>query len=223
MKTIIVIIFLISLSFILPSYSTHISEPILTLEKTSYKINEKIPITGQIRYNENPASNVLVNLKIYDPKEQLVIDEFTHSGKNGEFLFDFVPENSIKSGNHKIIVTSFCLEEHRQICTFQRKEIIISIEPEFIIPKWLQNTAGWWSENKVTDLEFTNSIKYLIDNKIIIIPNTSQDNSISEQKIPDWIKNNAQWWSKGLISDKEFVNGIEFMIKSGILKISFLN
>lgn len=223
MIAVLAIIFLLSFSFILPSYSTHISEPVLTLKKTSFKFNEVIPITGQIIYNENPAPNVLVNLKIHDPNGQLIIDEFMHSDKNGGFSYNFVQENSLKNKNYKILVTSFCLEEHRQICSFHKKELVISIEPEFILPKWLQITAGWWSENKITDLEFTNSIEYLIDNRIIIVPNSSQNDSISGQKIPDWIKNNAGLWSKELISDKEFVKGIEFMIKSGIIKISFLN
>lgn len=193
------------------------------VDKTKYKINEKIPITGLIIYNDNPAPSVLVNLKTYDPSNELIFDESLYSDKNGKFSFEFFQENSTKTGNYKFLVTSFCLEEHRQICTFNKKDIIISIEPNFVIPTWLRNTAGWWSENKISDLEFTNSIKYLIDNKIIIIPKMNQDNHLLEQKIPDWIKNNAGWWSQGLTSDTEFVNGIQFMIKSGIIKTSFLN
>ena len=37
------------------------------------------------------------------------------------------------------------------------------------IPDWVKNTTGWWSEGLLSDEEFTNSIKYLIENGTIVI------------------------------------------------------
>jgi hypothetical protein len=34
-------------------------------------------------------------------------------------------------------------------------------------PSWLKNTSQWWREGQISDDEFLNTIKYLIDNKII--------------------------------------------------------
>jgi len=40
-------------------YATHISEPILSLDKDAkYNMNETISINGWIKYNEKPASNI---------------------------------------------------------------------------------------------------------------------------------------------------------------------
>ena len=38
---------------------------------------------------------------------------------------------------------------------------------DFIIPTWVKNTAGWWSDDKIPDVTFVASIKYLISQGII--------------------------------------------------------
>jgi len=37
------------------------------------------------------------------------------------------------------------------------------------VPSWIKNTAGWWAEDKISEVEFVNAIQYLIKNGIIII------------------------------------------------------
>ena len=36
-----------------------------------------------------------------------------------------------------------------------------------IIPEWVKNTAGWWSEDQISETEYVTSLQYLIDEKII--------------------------------------------------------
>ena len=56
---------LFSLLVLTNVYATHISEPILILDKYSkYNMNETISVSGWVKYNDKPASNVLVLLKI---------------------------------------------------------------------------------------------------------------------------------------------------------------
>jgi hypothetical protein len=63
---------LLTIGFILLSvllstniYATHISEPILSLNKDAkYNLNETIPVNGWVKYDDKPASNVLVLLKL---------------------------------------------------------------------------------------------------------------------------------------------------------------
>lgn len=43
------------------------------------------------------------------------------------------------------------------------------------VPAWIKNTAGWWSNNEITDKEFFSVIQFLVDREIIIIPNNSDD------------------------------------------------
>jgi len=87
------------------------------------------------------------------------------------------------------------------------------------IPSWIKNNAGWWSDGKIDDKSFVQGIQYLIKEKIMKIPQTSQGSSSGSNQIPSWIKNNAGWWSDGKIDDNSFVQGIQYLIKEGIMKI----
>jgi hypothetical protein len=87
------------------------------------------------------------------------------------------------------------------------------------IPKWIRNNAAWWSDGQIDDSSFVKGIQYLIKEKIMNIPSTSQDTGTRANEIPSWIKNNAKWWSDGQIDDKTFVSGIQFLIKQGIISV----
>jgi len=99
-------------------------------------------------------------------------------------------------------------------------------KPEFLqrleentIPYWIKNTAGWWSKDKVSDVEFILGIEYLINNKIMnIVAENSNENSLN--MIPTWVKNSAGWWSNNEISDAEFISGIKYLIENNIIKVS---
>ena len=84
------------------------------------------------------------------------------------------------------------------------------------IPSWVKNVAEFWCQDKINDASFIGGIQYLIDNNIIIVSTTTQ-NQDNSQGIPEWIKNNACWWSYGLITDQDFASGIEYLISNGIL------
>lgn len=43
-----------------------------------------------------------------------------------------------------------------------------------LVPDWIKNTAKWYGEGKITETEFLNAIKYLINNKIILIEEKPQ-------------------------------------------------
>ena len=43
------------------------------------------------------------------------------------------------------------------------------------IPSWIKNTAGWWADDQITEMEFVNSMEYLIDSGIIQISSQSVD------------------------------------------------
>jgi len=89
---------------------------------------------------------------------------------------------------------------------------------EILIPSWIRSNAEWWAAGQIDDKTFVQGIEYMIQNKIIQIPQTQQETSES-QEIPSWIRSNAEWWAAGQIDDKTFVQGLEFMIKSGILSV----
>ena len=95
---------------------------------------------------------------------------------------------------------------------------IINQDNEISLPDWIRNNALWWSEEQIDDNTFIQGIEYLIKNKIIVIPQTQQESSRS-QEIPAWIRNNAAWWAADQIDDKTFVQGLEFLIQKGIIHV----
>jgi len=40
-----------------------------------------------------------------------------------------------------------------------------------MVPDWIKNNAGWWSDNLIDDIDFTNGLEYLIKHKIIKLDN----------------------------------------------------
>jgi len=40
---------------------------------------------------------------------------------------------------------------------------------EDLIPEWIKNTAKWWSEGSISDTEFINAMKFLIENDILVV------------------------------------------------------
>jgi hypothetical protein len=93
------------------------------------------------------------------------------------------------------------------------------------IPNWIKNTAGWWANDEISEIEFLTGIEYLINNNIISISFTpcvakiENQHSSSTNLIPDWVKNNAGWWAADQIEDDDFINGIEYLIKKQIISI----
>lgn len=87
------------------------------------------------------------------------------------------------------------------------------------IPKWVRNNAGWWADDLISDTEFVQGLQHLINEKIIIIPQTSPESSSKTSEIPSWIKKSAGWWADDLVDDDSFIEGIQYMIQEGIIKI----
>ena len=90
---------------------------------------------------------------------------------------------------------------------------------EIIIPEWIRNNAGWWADGAISDSDFAAGIQYMINQKIIKIPNRKSVGSSSGVTIPSWVKINAGWWSDKKISDKDFANSIQYLISIRMIKI----
>jgi len=73
---------------------------------------------------------------------------------------------------------------------------------------------------QITDQDFSKSLEYLIQNKIIQIPESEFTESESESELPSWIKKNAGWWSQGLLSDKEFFKSIQWFINNRYINVN---
>ncbi|MDE1728935.1 MAG: hypothetical protein KGH81_07150 [Thaumarchaeota archaeon] len=52
---------------------------------------------------------------------------------------------------------------------------------EAAIPSWVKNTALWWGQGQISDAEFIKSIQWLIDQKMLSVPQSSSSPSSQEQ------------------------------------------
>ena len=113
------------------------------------------------------------------------------------------------------------LLEHLQKESFSFRSIknINSIleEKSHDLPRWIKNNAAWWFDGKISDNEFTVGIQFLVDKKIIKIPQVENSENKNVKEIPLWVKTNAKWWSENLISDEDFIQGIQFLLQNGII------
>jgi len=100
-------------------YATHISEPILSLDKDAkYNLNETIPVNGWVKYDDKPASNVLVLLKLINPNGNEIFQDQVRSDSNGNFTSNIklIGSNVTEGGTFTLSAESQCRDEHRNIC-----------------------------------------------------------------------------------------------------------
>ena len=89
---------------------------------------------------------------------------------------------------------------------------------DFIIPAWVKNTASWWSEDKIPDSSFVETIEFLIKDEMITVDIPDLDSEVVNE-IPTWVKNTAGWWSDDKIPDVTFVASIKYLISQGIIHV----
>jgi len=89
------------------------------------------------------------------------------------------------------------------------------------VPEWVKNTAGWWSDDAISETEFVNAIKFLVMENIIQVE--ILESTETSSTVPEWVKNTAGWWSDDAISETEFVNAISHLIKIGVIDIETKN
>jgi peptidoglycan/xylan/chitin deacetylase (PgdA/CDA1 family) len=90
-------------------------------------------------------------------------------------------------------------------------------DKSIVIPEWVKENTGQWSEGKTEESDFTKGLEYLIEQKIIKIP--ASEEGIAFVEMPGWLKNNAKWWAQGKIGNSDFVKGIQYLIEHEIIAI----
>ncbi len=89
---------------------------------------------------------------------------------------------------------------------------------DILVPDWIRNSALLWSQGQTDDDTFIEVIKYFINNKIIVVPQTLP-HTLESQHVPAWLKNNAGWWADGQTDDDTFIQGIQFLTQTGIIRL----
>ena len=158
---------------ILESYQTHVSSPVITSDKTSYKQGENIIISGWVNYNEESTSDVLLRIIATNPLQVQIFDKYVTSGPDGTFSAEIPVSETAELGNYVVEIISQCREIHREICTHQSETISITIEGNLDqnkkIPDWVKNIFVWYAQDKVSEEELLGAIEFLVNQNIIQI------------------------------------------------------
>jgi len=195
----------------------------LNTDKTIYIENEKITFSGT---SQGIDFGKIVTIIIRDTSGNFITLGTTIPDPNGNFQDQIEITEKFKSfGTYNAI--AFVTIEHNGISSsfdFSKyQDAVPGAVPEPVknqVPGWIKNNAKWWSEGQIREDDFLNGIQYMIQEKIINIPDLpEQTSSTANRKIPDWIRNNAAWWADDLISEDEFVNGIKYLVEKAIIQV----
>ena len=141
-------------------------------------------------------------------------EETPIASMNGQELDFLVTKDT--TTNKTILSLSYLLSENPITISAENK----SENTSDSIPDWVKTNAGWWADGTLDDDSFVTGIQFMIEEKIIAIPNTQSNLESVSNEIPSWVKTNAGWWADGTLDDDSFVTGIQFMISNGIIEIS---
>ena len=94
-------------------------------------------------------------------------------------------------------------------------------KPTLKIPTYVKNIATFWQEDQIDDASFAGAIEYMIETKIITIPDLvkTQKTTTAKKAVPDWVKTTTKFWTDGATSDKEYADTIQWLVKEGIIAI----
>lgn len=88
-----------------------------------------------------------------------------------------------------------------------------------VIPFWIKQVAYYWVSDQISDGTFADAIEFLIQNEIVVVPETEKESTAENTQIPTWVKTNAVWWLEEKISDTDFALGLQHLIKVGIIVV----
>jgi hypothetical protein len=166
-----------------PSYLTHVFLMLGQEEKTISGVkvpSHPVEIVWERPLNEKPS--VTVN----DPDNfvsdvsvdaNLAADAFGNEDMLTEIVFKFTP--SKKFDTDIVLVEMWDFENNSWTNYFHNSVIIddsesklsVDVESQPEIPNWFKNNAGFWAQNQIDDETFLVGIKFLIEQKIMNIPN----------------------------------------------------
>ena len=158
---------------------------------------------------------------LYSPSGQYILDMIVKENPGNTnyviWVYGLAPEGIVPSTADDYLELTIPISSADGISVYVPPP---TVSPSQNIPSWIKNNAGWWADGAIDDDSFVQGIQFLIKEKIMQIPPTSQGSGGNSNEIPSWIKNNAGWWADGAIDDDSFIQGIQFLITEGIMSIT---
>ena len=88
------------------------------------------------------------------------------------------------------------------------------------IPNWFKQPTKFWLEKGITDAEYYESIKYLLNKKSIVIPSISSDIDKPSDTVPSWIVSSSKLWTEDRLGDHEFSIVLKWFIENRFVDYS---
>ncbi len=196
-----------------------IFESLLT-SKPEYIISKEqseiITISGKINETAVKEGQPAI-IKIEKPDETYEEIE-TRVNSDGSFEGYYLIQKGAVPGIFRFSVT-YLGNDSDELSFEVRFEQSYSQQSAEKIPRWIKNTAKWWSLGKISDNDFVEGIRYLIKDEIIKIQPQQQIQSSTSSEIPNWIKTSTGWWAEGLVPEEDFIRGLQFLIQNGIIRL----
>ena len=86
-----------------------------------------------------------------------------------------------------------------------------------MIPHWVKNDVLWLHNGEISDSEFTNEIKWLVEHRIIPVQYFKAEIILVPQTT--YLKNISYQWYQNKVSDIEFIHTVEYMIRNGVIQL----
>jgi len=199
---------------------------VLEWDKSIYKIGDTALFGAIIKdANTDPTSQQSILIHLSSDSDPIGMDVISLETENDSAVFvatikffSFTGDTTIKVSEGDTVYIKY--GKLSDTTTIKVSNIFSNQneKPRIIIPGWIKDIAGWWSDGQIEDEAFVEGIQYLISEGVIIVPPTGVS-STGEIEIPIWVKNNAKWWSEGLITKEDFVYGLQYLVKNGIIII----
>ena len=82
---------------------------------------------------------------------------------------------------------------------------------ENLIPTWIKNTAGFWVDDQISDIEFINALQFLVKEGILVIPQeqneTEKKTDVSQLTIEELKEQAVSWDYKDILRNEEYYIG----------------
>lgn len=177
-------------------------------DKITYQYGDPIRISGEIL--PDLRENFVLSITVLNSDGLVMKKDSTIFAMDNVFQDYITAHGGLwKPGKYKIQVeiANSVAEAYITINPAQQGQSTISGNH---VPKWMKNTAKWWSEGAVSNNEFIQAIQYLIQQGTIKVPNY-YSKSITTQSLLPWIKNNAALWAHGKLSDDDFARVLQYL------------
>ena len=177
-----------------------------TTDKSVYGYGDPIQISGHVLPDMMYAPAQVLSSTIFNSAGQAIKKDSSTFGTIDTFSFNINTQGGLwKPGKYNVVLEIFGSKAESSIVINSPGQK----QPANHIPAWFKGTAKKWSDDMITDSEFSQSVQYLIQQGILQVPYYYSP-ATSTQSLLSWIKSSASSWSNGKISDDEFVNALKY-------------